>query len=147
MSASRSQRIVVGVDGSPSSIKALEWAFGQAVLTGGTIDAVCAWHYPSSFGVTAPDATDYRALAEETLTKAITAARNADPDGYAAVPIHPIVVKAPPARALLDQAQHASLLVVGFRGHGGLTEALLGSVTQHLAHHAPCALVIIRDGG
>jgi nucleotide-binding universal stress UspA family protein len=36
--------------------------------------------------------------------------------------------------------------VVGFRGHSGLTEALLGSVTQHLAHHAPCALVIIRDG-
>ena len=146
MSASQRQRIVVGVDGSPSSSKALEWALGQAVLTGGTIDAVCAWHYPSSFGVMAPDSTDYRALAEETLTKAITAARNADPDDYAAVPIRPIAVKAPPARALLDQAQHASLLVVGFRGHGGLTEALLGSVTQHLAHHAPCALVIIRDG-
>ena len=145
MSASQSKRIVVGVDGSPSSIKALEWALGQAILTGDAIDAVCAWHYPSSFGVVAPDSTDYRALAEETLAKAITAARNADPD-YAAVAVRPIAVKAPPPQALLEQAQHASLLVVGFRGHSGLTEALLGSVTQHLAHHAPCALVIIRDG-
>jgi len=145
MSASQSQRIVVGVDGSPSSIKALQWALAQATLTGGTIDAVCAWHYPSSFGVPAPDSTDYRALSEETLAKAITAARSVDPD-YAAVAVRPIVIKAPPPRALLERAQHASLLVVGFRGHSGFTEALLGSVTQHLAHHAPCALVIIRDG-
>ncbi len=145
MSASRSQRIVVGVDGSPSSVKALEWALGQAILTGGTVEAVCAWHYPSSFGVVVADSTDYQALAEETVAKAIMAVRGADPD-YAAVEIHPIIVKASPPPALLDQARDASLLVVGFRGHSGLSEALLGSVSQHVAHHAPCPLVIIRAG-
>jgi nucleotide-binding universal stress UspA family protein len=144
MSASRSMRIVVGVDGSPSSIQALKWALGQAILTGGTIDAVCAWHYPGSYGFTVPDNADYRALAEETVSKAITEARNAD-QAYDAVPVRPVVVKARPARALLEQARGAPLLVVGFRGHGGFSEALLGSVSQHVVHHAPCPVVIVRD--
>jgi nucleotide-binding universal stress UspA family protein len=145
MSASQSKRIVVGVDGSPSSVQALKWAFGQAILTGSEIGAVCAWHYPNTFVMAIPDGADYQALAEETLAKAIAEARTADHD-YAAVPVHPIVVHAHPAQALLDQAADASLLVVGFRGHSGLSEALLGSVSQHVAHHAPCPVVIIRDG-
>jgi len=137
-------RIVVGVDGSPSSVAALEWAFGQAILTGSVIEAVCAWHYPNTHGVAIPDNADYHALAEETLAKAITEARNAD-QAYDAVPVRPVVVKAQPARALLEQAEGATLVVVGFRGHGGLSEALLGSVSQHLLHHAPCPVVIVRD--
>ena len=145
MSASQSKRIVVGVDGSPSSVQALKWAFGQAILTGSEIDAVCAWHYPNTFGMAITDGADYQAFAEETLAKAITEAQTAD-DDYTAVPVHPVVVHTHPAQALLDQATDASLLVVGFRGHSGLTEALLGSVSQHVAHHAPCPVVIIRDG-
>jgi nucleotide-binding universal stress UspA family protein len=144
MSASQSTRIVVGVDGSPSSIEALEWAYGQAILTGGAIEAVCAWHYPNTYGAAVPDNADYRALAEEAVAKAIAEARNAD-QAYGAVPIRPVVVKAQPARALLEQAKGATLLVIGFRGHGGLSEVLLGSVSQHVLHHAPCPVVIIRD--
>jgi nucleotide-binding universal stress UspA family protein len=41
-------------------------------------------------------------------------------------------------------AAGAELLVVGSRGHGGLTEALLGSLSQHCVHHARCPVVIIR---
>ena len=145
MSASQSKRIVVGVDGSPSSVQALTWAFGQAVRTGSMVEAVCAWHYPNSFGVAVPDNTDYQALAEETLDKAIAAARGAD-DAFAAIPVRPIAVYAHPAKALLDRAVGAAMLVVGFRGHGGFREALLGSVSQHVAHHAPCPLMVIRDG-
>jgi len=144
MSASQSKRIVIGADGSPSSIHALKWAFGQAILTGGTIDAVCAWHYPSAYGFAVPDCADYHALAEETVSKAIAEARNAD-HGYDAVPVRPVVVKARPAQALLEQAKGATLLVVGFRGHGGFSELLLGSVSQHVVHHAPCPVVIVRD--
>jgi nucleotide-binding universal stress UspA family protein len=45
---------------------------------------------------------------------------------------------------LTAAADGADLLVVGSRGHGGFTEALLGSVSQHCVHHAPCPVVIIR---
>ena len=48
------------------------------------------------------------------------------------------------AQVLLDAAQGADLLVVGSRGHGGFTEALLGSVSQHCVHHAQCPIVIVR---
>ena len=45
---------------------------------------------------------------------------------------------------LVDAAEGADLLVVASRGHGGLAEALLGSVGQYCVHHAPCPVVIMR---
>lgn len=54
------------------------------------------------------------------------------------------VAEGNPARVLLSAAAGADLLVVGSRGHGGFTEALLGSVGQHCAHHARCPVVVIR---
>ena len=48
------------------------------------------------------------------------------------------------AQVLLDASDGAELLVVGSRGHGGFTEALLGSVGQHCVQHANCPVVVIR---
>jgi len=47
---SEQHRIVVGVDGSKPSKAALAWAVRQAELTGASVDAVIAWHYPIAFG-------------------------------------------------------------------------------------------------
>jgi len=146
MSAPRESVIVVGVDGSPSSIKALEWAIGQAVLTKASIEAVTAWHLPNTYGAPLPDGSDYAGFATEAVTKAIAVAKNARAsDAEAAVKIRTLVAEGHAAQILLDRSADASLLVVGSRGHGGFTEALLGSVSQHVVHHAPCPVVIIRD--
>jgi nucleotide-binding universal stress UspA family protein len=142
MSALQSKRIVVGVDGSPSSVHALEWAIHQAELTGDVIDAVNAWHFPNDYGMPVGDLPDFAGLGAEILDKAIAEARNAT--GQAAAEIHPHVVEGNPAQALLDLAKGADLLVVGSRGHGGFTGALLGSVSQHVVHHAPCPVVVVR---
>ncbi len=48
-----------------------------------------------------------------------------------------------PGAALLDAARGAVLLVVGSRGYGGFSARLLGSVSQHVAHHARCPVVIV----
>jgi nucleotide-binding universal stress UspA family protein len=53
------------------------------------------------------------------------------------------VVEGTPPDALFDAATGADLLVVGTRGHGRLSGLLLGSVSQKLAHHAPCPLVLV----
>jgi nucleotide-binding universal stress UspA family protein len=139
-------RIVVGVDGSPSAIAALAWAIGQAELTGATVEAVIAWHYPVVMGG-APFApigvlmdVDFQGAASTQLTTAIS--QSIDPAGP--VKVSSTVREGNPAQVLIEAADGADLLVVGSRGHGGFAEALLGSVSQHCVQHAPCPVVIIR---
>jgi nucleotide-binding universal stress UspA family protein len=139
-------RIVVGVDGSPSSQEALRWAVRQAGLTGGTVDAVMAWEYPSAIGGYgwAPAAMieewDFAEIAAKTLADEIGSVVDAN----SGVSVRPLVVQGNPAQALLDAAVGADLLVVGSRGHGGFAGALLGSVSQHCVHYAPGPVAVIR---
>lgn len=140
-------RIVVGVDGSPCSVRALRWAVGQAQLSGGSVDAVLAWEYPTSYGGHAwipygyREGIEFEEIAESTLTKSISQATGPD----SAVSVRPRVVRGNPAQALLEAARGADLLVVGNRGHHGFAAALLGSVAQHCVYHAGCPVVVIRD--
>lgn len=141
-------RIVVGVDGSPSSVAALRWAVRQAELTGGTVDAVIAWHFPPGTGgygwapVGMIDDTNYDELAAKTLADAVSSI-----GPHAGVSIRQLIVADNPAQALISAAAGADVLVVGCRGHGGFAGALLGSVSQHCVHHAPCPVVVIRGDG
>lgn len=136
-----SGRIVVGVDGSDSSKAALAWAVRQAALTGAEVDAVGAWQPPASYGYdgwVAVDIPDFEQLTRQMLDEAIAAA------AAPGVAIRPLVVRDNAARALLDTAKDADLLVVGSRGRGGFTGALLGSVGQHCVQHAECPVVVVR---
>jgi nucleotide-binding universal stress UspA family protein len=138
--AATGNRIVAGVDGSESSVRALEWAIRQAGLTGAVVDAVCAWQYPVSFGWAIIDDTDYHAQAAAMLDKVIAEARRVDES----VTIRAHVLERNAAQALLDMAEGADLLVVGSRGHGGFAGALLGSVSQHCVTHATCPVLVMR---
>jgi nucleotide-binding universal stress UspA family protein len=134
-------RIVVGVDGFESSKAALRWAIHQAKLTGAVVEAVTAWQIPVGTGlVPATDMPDYQDDARMVLTEAIAEMCMID----AEVEVRPRVVEGRAAQVLLDGAEGAELLVLGSRGHGGLAEALLGSVGQYCVHHAPCPVVIMR---
>ena len=134
-------RIVVGVDGFESSKIALRWAIHQAKLTGAAVEAVTAWHVPAGTGwVPATDTPDYQEDAFTVLAEAITEMCAIDPD----VQVCPRVVEGRAGQVLVDAAEGADLLVVGSRGHGGLAEALLGSVGHYCVHHAPCPVLIMR---
>jgi len=139
-------RIVVGVDGSPSGREALKWAIRQAELTGASVEAVIAWHYPvmaAGYGwapVSAMEDTDFAGIAEKVLAAEV--ADTVDP--ASGVRLTTAVREGNAAEVILDAADGADLLVLGSRGHGGFAGALLGSVSQHCVHHAPCPVVIIR---
>jgi nucleotide-binding universal stress UspA family protein len=134
-------RIVVGVDGFEPSTAALRWAIHQAKLTGAVVEAVTAWHTPAGTGLVSPgDMPDYQDAARADLCEAITEVCAVGPD----VQVCPRVVEGRAGQVLVDAAEEAELLVIGSRGHGGLTGASLGSVGQFCVHHAPCPVVIMR---
>ena len=139
------RRIVVGVDGSPSSMAALRWAVLQAELTGCAVEAVTAWRLPSRYGFAAVTdrATDFEGDARKVLADALNEVSSVEPD----VIIRSSVVEGHPAEVLVRAARGADMLVVGSRGHGGFAGALLGSVSQYCVHHAPCPVLVIRGTG
>ena len=139
-------QIVVGVDGSDESKEALRWAIEEARLRKATVRAVHAWTYPVIFGgaYVPPEVLDGDRLsreAREALDAVVADVAGEDPDAY----IEHVVVEGPAAQVLVDAARDADLLVVGSRGHGGFAGLLLGSVSQQCAHHAPCAVVVVRQ--
>lgn len=135
-------RIVVGVDGSPSSTAALAWAARQAALTGSTLEAVTAWEWPTSYGWSAPIPTDYDAAddARRILDDALKVVRDEYPD----LVVRPDVVEGHPAPVLTDASRGADLLVVGSRGHGEFVGMLIGSTSGHCVGHARCPVVVVR---
>ena len=124
---------------------ALRWAILQAELTGCDVEAVIAWRLPSRYGFAAVTdrATDFEGDARKILADALNEVSSVKPD----VLIRSSVVEGHPAEVLVRAARGADMLVVGSRGHGGFTEAVLGSVSQHCVHHAPCPVLVIRGTG
>jgi nucleotide-binding universal stress UspA family protein len=142
------RRIVVGVDSSHGSKAALRWALTQARLTGTTVEAVTAWQHPTMYGysygaIPFPSAGDsIAAIAEKALAETVADALGTQDEP---VDVRTTVAEGPAAHVLLKAAAGAELLVVGSRGHGAFAGMLLGSVSQHCAHHAPCPVVVIPD--
>lgn len=137
-------RIVVGVDGSESSKAALRWAIGQAKLTGAAVDAVTAWHVPAGYGL-APasgDVFDFGDNAKRILAEALAEVSALAPE----VTVRPRIDEGHAADVLVRAARGADLLVVGSRGHGGFTSALVGSVGLYCVIHAHCPVLVMRDG-
>jgi nucleotide-binding universal stress UspA family protein len=133
------------VDGSPLSDAAVAFAFEAAAAREAPLLAVHTWldieltgawtPLPSIVDWGAVHANEERLLAERLAGWQ---------EKYPAVEVHPAVTKDRPARALLRHAEHAQLIVVGSRGRGALVGWGLGSVSQHLLHHAPCPVAVIR---
>lgn len=135
-------RIVVGVDGSGSSLDALRWASAQAELTGADLDVVMTWEYPTAYGWAAPypenfdPESDTRKLLAETVRDVL--------GEHPPVGVHTHVIEGHPAPSLIDAARGAQLLVVGSRGHGAFAGMLLGSVSEHCVSHSECPVVVVR---
>lgn len=138
-------RIVVGVDGSDSSIAALQWAARQAELTGSVVQAVTTWEWPTAVGwAAAPVPEEYQPAndAQRVLDESLQPVRDAHPN----VVFRTTVVEGHPAPVLVEASRGADLLVVGSRGHGQFAGMLLGSVSEHCVGSAHCPVLVLRDG-
>jgi nucleotide-binding universal stress UspA family protein len=139
--------IVVGLDASAESRRALSWALAEAHLRDAELLVVSAWHVPSYAygGVGLVPVLDrdlesgFERAAEHVVREAL--------DGVSAAargtPVEQAVVHGSAAHSLVEASDGADLLVVGSRGHGGFTGLLLGSVSQQCARHARCPVVVV----
>ena len=131
--------MVVGVDGSPDGSSAVRWAERYALATGATLRLVSTWMWPVSYGgVAVYEGFDPDALSLEIVEKA-KADLTLPPDRVTTV-----CLQSAAGPALVSQCDDAQLLVVGTRGHSGISTILLGSVSSYCVHHAPCPVVVVR---
>ena len=142
--------ILVGIDGSDHSERALEWAMREAALRHQPV-TVLAVHqvvrsllgtpqvYPGDRELVEP----VRVAAQEATDKVLAALSGPRPESVTVQAVSGI-----PAEALIDVATNlnADMIVLGSRGAGGFARLALGSVSSQVAQHAPCPVVIIPVG-
>lgn len=142
----RARRIVVGVDASPGSERAIGFAFDTASATKAPLVAIQGWHdvIGGRHGGLAESPIGSVAERIAACERAISEAVAGWAEKYPEVSLAREAVPVPPARLLADASQRAALVVVGSRGRGGFTGLLLGSTSQALLHHAQCPVAVVR---
>jgi nucleotide-binding universal stress UspA family protein len=137
--------VVIGVDGSPGSTAALEFAFEEAEAHGNRLVAVYAWATPPTTNL-GPitdrhfDPVEAQQEADRVLAEVLAGWQEKHPD--VAVERR-AVYSLNPLDTLLTESRDAAVIVVGPRGRGGFAGLLLGSVSDGLVRHAhrPVAVV------
>ena len=139
--------ILVGIDGSDHSRKALEWAVHEAGVRGTSLTVlavhqVAANHWtgdPETYASDAPETDMVRQAAEDAVQKAVSQVGEPAPTSVTVRAVTGVA-----AHELVAASADADLVVVGSRGGGGFARMVLGSVSHQVASHAQSPVVVIR---
>ncbi len=137
--------IIVGVDGSQESLRAVEWAADEAALHDRPlriVHAVAPWIHdknvdPRLLAVREWLLASGREIVDATVEAARVRAMGLNVTGE--------IVPGGAAKALLDQARDASMIVLGGHGLGTVAGLLLGSTALQVVSHTPVPAVVVRD--
>ncbi|MGI5231369.1 universal stress protein [Actinoallomurus sp. CA-142502] len=136
--------IIVGADGSRHSLRAVDWAAGEAALRGAPlriVHAVAPWLYDRNVDPRLVAVREWLlAGGQEVIGAAIEAARTRAPG----IDVDGDMVPAGASRALVERARDASLIVVGSHGMGSVAGLLLGSSALQVVTHTPVPAVVVR---
>ncbi|MFI1163485.1 universal stress protein [Streptomyces sp. NPDC020801] len=135
--------LIVGVDGSEPSLRAVDWAADEAVLRRVPLRVVYAslWErYEGAALARDLGKPDEQVRAEDIVEAAARRARGR----HAGLPISVAALPEEPEYALVREGRNASALVVGTRGRSGVADLLLGSVSLFVAAHADCPVIVVR---
>jgi nucleotide-binding universal stress UspA family protein len=144
------ERIVVGVDGSSCSQDALRWALTEARGRGADVDIVYCWSKPylamSDYAVGFWSPEDISAEGHAQIDQALAGCADEVAASKAAgVAVSTSVLSGEAGSSLVGEAETAALLVVGRRGHAGLSHLVLGSVSHYVSTHAHCPVVVVPE--
>lgn len=143
-SETQSAGIVVGVDGSELSDRAVAFAFDQAVARDLPLRLIHCWQPADHIDPAYWDEERLAAHVEEHRVR-LTESTAPYREKYPAVDVTIELVRGRPGPILVRKSTLADMLVVGSRGHGGVAGLLLGSVSQNVLHHAHCTVVVVRQ--
>ncbi|SPT54232.1 Universal stress protein Rv2623/MT2698 [Actinomyces bovis] len=135
--------VLVGVDGSPESLEAVDWAVARAAKAGWRVHLLCAYSLPSfttaslDGGYAALDDTAIRNGAQSVIDEAVKHTAGSG------VKVTSSLETGDPAGVLVDLSDEAALAVVGTRGGGGFADRLLGAVSAALPAHSHCPTVVV----
>lgn len=136
--------VVVGVDGSAASLRALQWGAREAASMHVPLVVVTAWTFPES---PAPLDIEIKVPFQEELMTQAQAKLDEIVGGIVSpsdqTVVHTKVVRGSAAHVLLAEAKSAALLVVGRRGCGRFEHALTGSVSERCVRHAICPVTVV----
>ncbi len=133
------RRILVAVDGSPASLEALRVGARLAAMSGEKLVGVSLWQ-PFRHGVLPPNSRHPEEAAEQLVATSATEAFR----GGVAPKIEIVAFQADPADGLVALSRDATMIVVGSRGHSGLSGLLLGSVSNAVAARAECPVLVVH---
>jgi nucleotide-binding universal stress UspA family protein len=143
--SSEPRRIVVGVDGSDPSVRALRWAMGEARLRRVELLVLSCWTLPVTGGIPVTgESWDDRMFSDTARAALRACAAEAELDAADGLRWSEEVRCGSPAERLTEESEHAEMIVVGSRGRGGFAGLLLGSVSQQVAAHSRCPVVIVH---
>ncbi|MVU78361.1 universal stress protein [Nocardia sp. ET3-3] len=131
--------VLVGVDGTPNSVPALEFAFEEASRRKVGLDALHAWSDTSGAGLPLSNWDLVRERETELLAERLAGFGERYPD----VAVRRILVRHRPIQSLLEATDNAQLLVVGSHGRGGFAGMLLGSTSNALLHSVECPMIVV----
>lgn len=142
MSARAHRSIVVGVDGTPGSLAALEFAFVEALDRGAPVAVVTTWmpDFPAAVagtGLTFENRADAARHMQDAAIRDIIAQLGETPQ-YSQAVLHDVS-----GPALIAAARDAALLVVGTGRKEALARAFLGSVSEFCVRHSPVPVVVV----
>lgn len=139
---SAQKKILVGIDGSEGSLRALRWALAEAHLRGDAVEVFHGWHYPyvADPSGMVPYAGSELAESAQMLVDRALADVAVESVG---ITVTTRIEQSAGASALVEASKGADLVVVGRRGHGGFLSLVMGSVAQQVAAHAHCPVVVV----
>lgn len=138
--------VVVGVDGGGTATTALEFAVAAAAARAVAVVVVHTWTYEGllAAGGRVPVDIDWDGIAaarRRSFDEQLTAVRERYPD----IEVRGVLVRGRPVDGILEQAEHAQLVVVGAHGRHGLVAGAIGSTTYAVLHHATCPVAVVGD--
>jgi nucleotide-binding universal stress UspA family protein len=142
--------ILVGVDGSDHSLRALSWALHEAAGHHVPLTVMAVQPRPvrpaTQIYWNVPDLPENSSDQEHTRTDLRNLVDKLATDSGDTPPeITVTVVRGDPAEELINASRDADLLVVGSRGNGAFAKLLLGSVSSKVTHHAACPVVVVPE--